>query len=290
MIIDTHSQLWTKEALETFPPSMLSSYEKMFKGIRTFELEDILADMDQAGVDMAVLVAIDAETTYHYKVPNELVAQAVARYPRKFIGFAGVDPGKGVLAVEEVRRSVEELGLKGLKFVSHLHEMPPNDPRMYPILEEAQRLNIPVLFHTGVHFHTGARLKYCRPEFLDDIAIDFPDLKIVAAHFGFPWFHEALSVVQKNANLYFNIAGWAPRHIPEYVIKLTNGPLSDRALLGSDFPLISRVRIMKELRELPIKESTLQKLISENPRRLLGLEGRGSATAGLRAEDKPRSQ
>jgi predicted TIM-barrel fold metal-dependent hydrolase len=272
MIIDTHSQLWTKEALETFPPAMLMSYQKRFKDIRTFELEDILADMDQAGVDMSILVAVDAETTYHYRVPNELVAEAVRRYPRRFIGFAGVDPGKGVLAVDEVRRCVEELGLKGVKFVSHLHEMAPNDPRMYPILREAERLKIPALFHTGVHFHTGARLKYCRPEFLDDIAIDFPDLKIIAAHFGFPWFYEALAVVQKNANLYFNIAGWAPRHIPEYVVKIMDGPLADRSLLGSDFPLLSRVRIMKELGELPIKERTLQKLISENPSRLLGLE------------------
>ena len=137
MIIDTHSQLWTKEALATFPPSMLASYEQMFKGIKTFELEDILADMDQAGVDMTVIVAADAETTFRYKVPNDLIAEAVKRYPKRFIGFAGVDPHKGMLALEEVDRSVEELGLSGLKFLPHLHELAPNDPLMYPILEKA---------------------------------------------------------------------------------------------------------------------------------------------------------
>jgi predicted TIM-barrel fold metal-dependent hydrolase len=271
MIIDTHSQLWTKEALATVPPAMLRSYEKIFKGIRPLELEDILADMDQAGVDMSVIVAVDAETVSHYKIPNEIVAQAVKRYPKRFIGFAGVDPHKGVLAVDEVMRSVEELGLVGLKFINHLLEMAPNDSRMYPVLEKAQELHLPVLFHTGIHFHTGARLRYCRPETLDDIAIDFPELKIIAAHFGFPWFYEAMAVAQKNSNVYFNIAGWAPRHIPEYVIRMINGPLADKALLGSDFPLISRVRIMKELSELPIKEKTLQKLQSQNPANLLGL-------------------
>lgn len=270
-IIDTHSQLWTKEALKTFPPSMLAGYEKIFKGIRTYELEDILADMDEAGVDMAVIVAIDAETISHYKVPNDLVAQAVKRYPKKFIGFGSVDPHKGVLAIDEVMRSVGELGLSGLKFVPHLLEMAANDSRMYPVLEKAQQLNIPVLFHTGTHFHTGARLKYCCPKYLDDVAIDFPELKIIAAHFGFPWFYEALAIVQKNANVYFNIAGWAPKHIPEYVIKMINGPLADRALLGSDFPLLTRVRIMKELKELPIMERALQKLISDNPCKILGV-------------------
>lgn len=271
MIIDTHSQLWTKEALDTFPPTMLHSYEKMFKGVRTFELEDILADMDQAGVEKAVIVAIDAETVSHYKVPNELVAAAVKRYPDRFIGFAGVDPHKGVLAVDELVRSVEELGLVGVKFIPHLLEMAPNDHGMYPVLEKAQQLNLPVLFHTGTHFHTGTRLKYCRPETLDDVAIDFPELKIIAAHFGYPWFYEALAVVQKNENVYFNIAGWAPKYIPEYVIRMMNGPLADKALLGSDFPLIPRARIIKELKELPITEKTFHKLTSENPAKVLGL-------------------
>lgn len=271
MIIDTHSQLMTKEAIATFPSAMLRSYEQMFPGFKTLELEDVLADMDQAGVDKAVIVAIDAETVSGYKLPNEVIADSVSRYPERFIGFAGVDPHKGVLAVEELIKSVEVLGLAGLKFASHLLEMAPNDARMYPVLEKAQQLNLPVLFHTGTHFHAGARLKYCHPETLDDVAIDFPELKIIAAHFGFPWFYEALAVVQKNKNVYFNIAGWAPKHIPEYVIRMINGPLSDKALLGSDFPLISRLRLMKELRELSIKERSLDKLTSENPAKVLGL-------------------
>ena len=271
MVIDTHSQLWTQEALANFPSAMLRSYEEKFKEIKTFGLEEIIADMDQAGVDKAVIVAIDAETVYRYKVSNELVSEAVKRFPDRFIGFAGVDPHKGALAVDELVRGVKELGLVGAKFIPHLLEMSPNDPRMYPVLEKAQELNIPVLFHTGTHFHTGARLKYCHPEPLDDIAIDFPELKIIAAHFGFPWFYEALAVVQKNGNVYFNIAGWAPRHIPEYVIKMMNGPLADKALLGSDFPLIPRARIIKELKELPIKEKTLEKVTSKNPARILNL-------------------
>lgn len=271
MIIDTHSQLWTKEALRTFPHTMLQGYTRLFPGMKTFDLETILSDMDEAGVDKTVIVGIDAETTCHYKVPNELVADAVNAYPDRFIGFAGVDPNKGLLALDELKKCIEELGLSGLKFIPHLLEMSPNDIRMHPVLEKAQEAGLPVLFHTGTHFHTGTRLRYCKPEALDDVAIDFPELKIIAAHFGFPWFYEALAVVQKNANVYFNIAGWAPRRIPEYVITMMNGPLSRKALLGSDFPLLSRVRIMRELKELPISPETLQRVTSENPARLLGL-------------------
>lgn len=271
MVIDTHSQLWTKEALATLPESMIRNYEKVFKGLRTFELEDILADMDAAGVDKAVLVAVDAETVWRYKIPNELVADAVKRYPDRFIGFAGVDPNKGILAVDELSRCYEILGLSGVKFIPHLINMEPNNLRMYPVLEKAQELGLPVLFHTGTHFHHGARLKFCRPDTLDDLAIDFPELNIIAAHFGFPWFYEALAVIQKNANVYFNIAGWAPQYIPEYVVKMMNGPLAAKALLGSDFPLIPRTRLMRELSELPISLDTFRKLTSENPSKVLGL-------------------
>jgi len=271
MIIDSHSQLWTKEALRTFPPIMLRSYEEKFKKVRPFELDEIVADMDEAGVDKSVIVAIDAETVSRYKVPNELVAEAVRRFPERFIGFAGVDPHKGALAVDELTRSVEELGLVGVKFIPHLLELPPNDRRMYPVLEKAQDYGIPALFHTGTHFHTGARLRYCHPGPLDDIAIDFPELKIIAAHFGFPWFYESMAIVQKNENVYFNIAGWAPKHIPEYVVKMMNGPLASKALFGSDFPLIPRMRILRELKEIPIREDAFGMLTAKNPARVLGL-------------------
>jgi len=272
MIIDTHSQLFTKEALKSFPPAMLAGYEKMFKGIRVFELDDILSDMDRAGVDKTVIVAVDAETTYHYKVPNELISQAVNRYPNRFIGFAGVDPHKGLLAIDEVVRSFDQLGLSGLKFIPHLTEMAPNDPRMYPVLEKAQELNMPVLFHTGTHFHAGARLKYCRPEYLDDIAIDFPELRIIAAHFGFPWFYEAMAVVQKNANVYFNIAGWAPRYIPEHVLRMINGPLADRALLGSDFPFGKQEDMIKSVMKADLSQQERELILAKNAVRILHLE------------------
>ena len=219
-----------------------------------------------------VVVAIDAETVWDYKVSNDAVAKAVSQYPDRLIGFASVDPHKGVVAVKELERAVKKLGLKGLKLLPHLIELYPNDKRMYPVYEKAQELGIPVLFHTGTQFHTGTRIKYCKPIYLDDVAVDFPDLKIVIAHFGFPWFYEAIAVCQRNPNVYFNIAGWAPRHIPEPVIRYMNGPLKHKCLFGSDYPLLPRKRIIEELKQLPLKQEVLKKLFEENPKRLLGID------------------
>jgi uncharacterized protein len=271
MIIDTHSQLWTKEAIESFPKAMAEGYKAMFKDMGFPSIEDTLKDMDAAGVDKAVIVAVDAETIHNYRVSNDLVAETVSKYPDRLIGFASVDPHKGDKGVKELERAVTDLKLRGLKLLPHLVELDINDQKIYPLYEAAQELGVPVLFHTGTQFHFGTKIKYCRPLFVDDVAVDFPRLKLVIAHFGYPWWEEALAVVRRNPFVYFNIAGWAPRYIPEGVIRLADTALTGKVLFGSDYPLLSRVRIMKEIRELGIKETTFTAMTDTNPRALLGI-------------------
>lgn len=272
-IIDTHAQLFTPEMVERFSRGEVPGMDVL--GYASFFLKgppsDTISDMDEAGVEKSVVVGIDAETVSGYRIPNEYVAEAVARYPDRLIGFGSVDPHKGVLAVREVERMVKELNLRGLKFIPHLIELLPDDRSFYPVYELAQELSLPVLFHTGTHFHLGKKLKFCLPLPLDEVAVDFPDLKIIIAHFGFPWFAEALAISQRNANVYFNIAGWAPRYIPEMVVQYMNGPLSRKALFGSDHPLLSRKRILDEFHALPLKEESRVRILEENARSLLGI-------------------
>ncbi len=271
MIIDTHAQLWTEEAIKGLPKKMAEGYTAMFRDLGFPKIGDTIKDMDDAGVEKSVIVAVDAETLHGYLVSNDLVASAVNEYPERFIGFASVDPHKGEAAVTELRRAVKDLGLRGLKLLPHLVDLYPNDRVMYPLYETARELSIPVLFHSGTQFHSGTKIKYCQPIHLDEVAVDFPELKIVIAHFGFPWFYETIAVTQRNPNMYFNIAGWAPRHIHKDVIRYLCGPLKTKALFGSDYPLVTRVRIMKELKELELGNEIMNLLLRENPGRLLGI-------------------
>ncbi|MHA1593746.1 MAG: amidohydrolase family protein [Candidatus Baldrarchaeia archaeon] len=282
-IIDTHSQLWIKEAIERTPLEMFGPYADVFKGLKdiktalekfasAFTVETIIKDMDAAGVTMAVVVGIDAETTYNYKIPNELVAETVKKYPDRLIGFAGVDPRKGQIAVRELEHAIQDLELKGVKLLPHLMELFPNDPICYPIYEKAEELGVPVLFHTGNQFHRGTRLKYCRPLYLDDVAVDFPKLKIIIAHFGWPWTEETLALALRHPNVYFNIAGWAPKYLPEVLLRYMDGPLKNKALFGTDYPLLPRKRVVSEFMALPLKEETKRKVLYENPRKVLDLD------------------
>ncbi len=279
MIIDIHAHPLTKEVLELpGTKELYQPYEAIFhREVKPISLEQMIEGMDKAGVAKTVLCPLNMETMVldglkGYKIPNELIAKAVSQYPDRFIGFACVDPRKGYLAAKELEQAIRELGLVGLgELLPSDVELYPNDELMYPLYEKALELEIPVIIHTGQIFDPGTKLKYSNPIFVDDVAVDFPSLKLIVSHFGWPWMEEAIAIVQRNTNVYFDISGWAPRYLPKLLIDYMDGPLSDKALFGTDFPLISWERVVSELRALPLKESTKEKVFGENAKRLLNL-------------------
>ncbi|MBU2510042.1 amidohydrolase family protein [bacterium] len=271
MIIDTHAQLNTREAMQNIPESLMSGYSEMFSEMNRVGLGASLKDMDESGVEKCVIVAIDAETTFNYRVTNELIANAVGQFPDRLIGFASVDPHKGQKAADDLKGAIDTMGLRGLKIVPNLIELYANDKILYPLYEIAQSRDVPVLFHTGTLFYTGVRLKYGQPMPIDDVAIDFPKLKIIMAHFGFPWFYETIAIAQRNPNVYFNIAGWKPKYIPKEVVRYLDGPLRHKALFGSDYPLLTRSEVIRELHDLKLKDETLECLLTNNAKAVLGL-------------------
>ncbi len=227
---------------------------------------------------VAVLLAWDAETaTGRPRVPNEVVAQACRDHPAAFVGFGSVDPLKGDRAVAELDR-IAELGLKGVKLHPSLQAFSPNDERFWPLYERCQELGLVALFHTGTSGigagqpgGQGIRIDLSRPILLDAPAAAFPDLQIVAAHFGYPWHLELLAMALHKTNLHIDISGWAPRYIPPEVLRDMKGRLQDQFVFGSDFPFIQPERCLDELQTLEIPAPVLQKVLVENGKRLLGL-------------------
>jgi hypothetical protein len=212
---------------------------------------------------------------------NDYVAAIAQKYPQQFIGFATVDPWKGKAAVQELERAVRELGLKGLKLHPVHQAFFPNEARFYPLYAKCVELEIPVLFHTGfaaagagMPGGAGLKLKYSAPiPGIDDVAADFPDLTIIMAHPSWPWVEEQIAVLIHKANVFMDFSGWAPRYIPEVLIREANTRLRDKVLFGSDFPYLPPDRWLKEFEELPIREDVRPKILLENARRVLKLPG-----------------
>jgi predicted TIM-barrel fold metal-dependent hydrolase len=241
------------------------------------KLEEVAAEYERLDV-VAVLLAWDAETATHRpRLSNEYVAQAVNDFRGRFVGFGSVDPLKGEAAVGALDR-IKELGLKGVKLHPSIQRFAPDDERHWPIFQRCQELGLIALFHTGTSGigagmpgGQGIRLDYCRPIRLDTVAAEFPDLQVIAAHFGFPWHDELLAIALHKSNVHVDISGWAPRYIPASVIRELKGRLQDQFLFGSDYPFIQPQRCLDELAQLELPSPVLEKLLVANGRRLLGL-------------------
>jgi predicted TIM-barrel fold metal-dependent hydrolase len=241
---------------------------------------DELAALYAAWDILGVVFSVDTETTTG-EVPdsNDYVAEIVQSHPEQFIGFATIDPWKGKAAVEELERSVQDLGLRGLKLHPIHQAFFPNDERFYPLYEKCQALGVPLLMHSGfaaagvgMPGGGGLKLKFARPiPGFDDVAADFPDLTIIMAHPAWPWIEEQIAVALHKPNVYLDLSGWAPRYIPDALVRETDTRLKDKVLFGSDFPYLSPDRWLNEFEDLPIREEVQTKVLLETARRILGM-------------------
>ena len=229
---------------------------------------------------LGVIFSVDTETTTGEPPDtNDYVADIVKRYPQQFVGFASVDPWKGEAGVNELERSVKELGLKGLKLHPVHQAFFPNDAHFYPLYDKAQELGVPVLFHTGfagagsgTPGGSGLKLKYSAPiPGIDDVAADFPGLTVIMAHPAWPWIEEQVAVALHKANVFLDLSGWLPRYIPEALAREVNTRLQDKVLFGSDYPYIQPDRWLSDIDILQLKEDVKPKVLLENARKVLKL-------------------
>jgi predicted TIM-barrel fold metal-dependent hydrolase len=227
----------------------------------------------------AVIFAVDAETvTGRRSVPNDEVAEVAASHPDVLIAFASVDPNKGAGAVEEAKRLIRDHDVRGFKFHPNIQAFFPNDPSVYPLYEVIAEAGLPAVFHTG-HSGIGSglpggggiRLKYSNPMYVDDVAVDFPELPIVLAHPSFPWQDEAISIALHKEQVYIDLSGWSPKYFPPQLVRYANTLLRDRVLFGSDFPLLTPDRWLADFEELDVKPEVRPLILKENAARLLGL-------------------
>jgi predicted TIM-barrel fold metal-dependent hydrolase len=276
--IDFHVHLPTPEWLDRSMEGYTEVAERYFRSpVARKTLAELAAEYERLDV-VALLLAWDAETATHRpRLSNEYVAQAVADFPGRFLGFGSVDPLKGREALRGLDR-IKELGLLGVKFHPSIQRFDPDDERHWPIFARCQELGLVGLFHTGTSGigagtpgGQGIRLDHCRPIRLDAVAAEFPDFQIIAAHFGFPWHDELLAIALHKTNVHIDISGWAPRYIPAAVVRELKGRLQDQFLFGSDYPFIDPRRCLDELGQLGIPDAVMEKLLVANGRRLLKL-------------------
>jgi len=232
----------------------------------------------------AVVFGVDSEAgTGEVPVSNEEIAEVAAANPDVLIPFASIDPWKGKAGAREARRLISEHGIKGFKFHPSMQAFFPNDRHAYVLYEAIAEAGLPALFHTGQSGigmgqpgGGGIRLKYSNPIFLDDVAVDFPEMPIILAHPSMPWQDEAIAVAMHKPQVYIDLSGWSPKYFPPQLVHHANTLLKHKVLFGSDYPFITPDRWLEDFEQAGFRDEVKPLILKNNAARLLGLDG-GSA-------------
>jgi predicted TIM-barrel fold metal-dependent hydrolase len=228
-----------------------------------------LQAMDEGGVSRSLICAWVGPRGE--LISNDEVAGFVSEAPDRLVGIGSVDISRPRPAVRELRRCVRELGFKGLRVLPWLWELPPTDRRFYPVLSECCELGIPYCTQVG---HTGPLMpsEVGRPiPYIDQLAIDFPELVIVCGHIGYPWTEEMIAVATKHANVYIDTSAYTARRYPAELVAYLKAHGRGKVLFGSNWPMIAPRKALDGLEALGLDEQTREAFLFGNASRVYDL-------------------
>ena len=268
-IIDAWIQHPTGKFLKHEMFASLRRWMRMDEVPERIPLDFTLSALESAGVTQAL-----ASAWWGPEGPlltNDEVASATRARPDRLIGIGSVDLWRPMDAVRELRRCVKELGFRGVRILPWLWGLPPNDRRYYPIYAECVELGIPFCLQVG---HAGP-LRPSDPgrpiPYLDEVALEFPELRIVGGHIGYPWTDEMISMATKYPNVYIDTSAYTPERYPESLVTFMRGPGAHKVLFGSNWPMIAPQKCLSQLEMLGLSESGRRAFLFENTQRVFNL-------------------
>jgi predicted TIM-barrel fold metal-dependent hydrolase len=233
--------------------------------------------MDKAGIAISLVPAVragDLRIRHSFAIPYERVARYCEQFPGRLYGLAGIDPSRIITSVRELEEGVRSYGFVGAHLYPHWFEAAPDASCYYPFYAKCCELDIPIMLQVG-HCLDYQRdrilLSVGRPITLDRVAIDFPELKIIGIHLGWPWTEEMIAVSYKHANVYMAGDAYAPKHWPEVFVKYVDTWGQDKCLFGTDWPVVDPERAMAEVADLGLRPEARSKFLRENALKLFRL-------------------
>ncbi len=233
-------------------------------------LEHTLQTLAQAGVDKALVSAWWGPQGP--LISNDEVAEFVAASDGRLVGVAAVDLHRPLSAVRELRRAVRELGFRALRVIPWLWGLPPDDRRYYPLYAECVDLDIPFCLQVG---HTGPMMSSepGRPiPYLENVALEFPELRIVAGHIGAPWTAEIISLATKFEHLYIDTSAYKATRYPPDFVEFLRGRGAKRVLFGSNYPMLTPAACLEGLDSVGLDDDAREGFLGGNARAVFKLD------------------
>ena len=268
-IIDVWMQHPTKRHINH---PMFDSLKRWTKGGYVEEeppLEMTIAAMNHAGVAKGLICSW--QNAQEVLISNEEVAAFVEKYPDRLVGIASAPLHQPVKAVKELRHRVKNYGFKGLRIVQWHWNLPPTHAYYYPLFVECVLLDIPVCLQVG---HTGPLMpsEVGRPiPYIDQIALDFPDLKIVCGHIGYPWTTEMIAVATKHQNVYIDTSAYTASRYPVELVQYMKKHGQKKVLFGTNFPMITPAKCLVDLSALELGVAIEEQFLWKNAKAVFKL-------------------
>ncbi len=253
---------------------LICRMEKAIGGLPQFDsIESMIGKMDEAGVEKVFITQCKMwsyrNQWMYMDTKLKEVAQYTTRYPDRFVGLAGYNPFRIKESLQEIEQGVKEYSFKGVYVHIYGFDIPLCDAKMYPLFAKCVELDIPVSMQVG-HVLEAMPSEHGRPIYLDRIASDFPDLKMVGAHTGWPWVEELMSACYKWENIYFGIDGWMPKYLGPGIIHFMNSRMGmDRCVWGTNG--LPWKASLDQLEQIALKEEVKRKVLRDNAAQLFRL-------------------
>ena len=253
---------------------LICRMERAIGGLPQFEsIPAMIGKMDEAGVEK---VFITQTKMWSYRnhwmymdTSLEEVAQYTTRYPDRFVGLAGYNPFRIKESLQEIEQGVKQYGFKGVYVHIYGFDIPLSDAKMYPLFAKCVELDIPVSMQVG-HVLEAMPSEHGRPIYLDKIASDFPELKMIGAHTGWPWVEELISSCYKWDNVYFGIDGWMPKYLGPETLHFMNSRMGmDRCVWGTNG--LPWKASLDQIDQIGLKEEVKRKVLRDNTVQLFNL-------------------
>ena len=280
-IIDIVVNLFTPQEVENKQTGLDENFKEQVRMPKEMRggvtMDQYLEKMDLAGIERSLLIAVragDIRVPESFEIPYSRVYEICQEHPTRFSGLAGIDPFRGMAGLKDLEEAVNDMGFVGAHLYPHWCELPPDHAKYYPYYAKCCELDIPIMMQVGHNliYSRNRRLPSVgKPIYLDQVAIDFPELKLIGIHIGIPWTEEMISMCWKHENVFTAGDAYAPKYWPEAFVHYANSYGRNKVMFGTDWPVIDPIRAVKEVEDLGFREEAKKLIMRDNALKVFNL-------------------
>ena len=280
-IIDIVVNLFTPQEVEKKQTGLDEDFKEQVRMPKEMRggvtIDQYLDKMDLAGIERSLLIAVragDIRVPESFEIPYSRVYEICQEHPARFSGLAGIDPFRGMAGLKDLEEAVNDMGFVGAHLYPHWCELPPDHAKYYPYYAKCCELDIPIMMQVGhnlVYSRKRRLPSVGKPIYLDQVAIDFPELKLIGIHIGIPWTEEMISMCWKHENVFTAGDAYAPKYWPESFVHYANSYGKNKVMFGTDWPVIDPIRAVKEIDDLGFRKEAKQLIMRDNALKVFNL-------------------